>query len=459
MIPILYSGTETAFTSSGLGRLADAISCTVDEQLNGEYELALTYPVDGIHYADIVLGAYVYAVPHTGANPQPFSIYSISKPIDGKVTIQAEHVSYRLSYIPVMPFTAASASAAMTSLSTYAAESCPFTFTADVTKAGTIKTEKPLSARSIISGSDENSIISTYGGELEYDKFQVKLLQHRGSVTSRVVRYGKDLVDLTQEASIADTITGVCPYYVKDSVLVTLPEQVLHSAAAANYPYQRTVPLDCSSAFENKPTQAQLRAYAQQYMTDHNIGIPKVSITISMVDLAATEEYAGIAPGEVVSIGDTIGVSFERLGVQASAEIVSYQYDVLSDRYLSIVIGSPKESLAETLIVQQESDASAIISAAVVAANQFNKSSSKTVALSNATEATLVTMTELDALFGLTSGTCNNTNTVITAANADTTITTPVTGVGYSSGAWIVKFDQLVTGSVLVAFTAQYYGG
>ena len=50
---ILYEYTETAFTNNGLGCLNDATSCVVSETLNGEYELEMEYPVNGIHYSDI----------------------------------------------------------------------------------------------------------------------------------------------------------------------------------------------------------------------------------------------------------------------------------------------------------------------------------------------------------------------------------------------------------------------
>ena len=45
----LFESTEISFNNNGLGCLNDAITCIVTEKLNGEYELELTYPVDGIH--------------------------------------------------------------------------------------------------------------------------------------------------------------------------------------------------------------------------------------------------------------------------------------------------------------------------------------------------------------------------------------------------------------------------
>ena len=81
MIPILYEGTEQSFTSNGLGRLADAITCKVVEERNATYELEMTYPVTGIHFDDIQEGRIVLAQPFDGGLTQPFTIYQITKPL------------------------------------------------------------------------------------------------------------------------------------------------------------------------------------------------------------------------------------------------------------------------------------------------------------------------------------------------------------------------------------------
>ena len=50
MIPILYSPTETNFTTNGLGGLSDCISCEVTEERNGAYTMQIVYPIDGLHF-------------------------------------------------------------------------------------------------------------------------------------------------------------------------------------------------------------------------------------------------------------------------------------------------------------------------------------------------------------------------------------------------------------------------
>ena len=71
MIPCLYAETETAFTSNGIGKLCDALSCYVTEKRNGAYELKMGYPSFGIHAEDVVEGNIILAKPSERATAQP----------------------------------------------------------------------------------------------------------------------------------------------------------------------------------------------------------------------------------------------------------------------------------------------------------------------------------------------------------------------------------------------------
>ena len=128
MIPILYDTNETAFVSNGLGRLRDVISCIVTEERNGEYTLSMDYPIDGNHAESLVHSAIIKVLPGDGATLQLFRISKISKPINGIITIDAEHISYQLSFIPVSAFTANTCNNALQGLKSHSLESNPFTF-------------------------------------------------------------------------------------------------------------------------------------------------------------------------------------------------------------------------------------------------------------------------------------------------------------------------------------------
>lgn len=354
MIPILFSPTEISFTSNGLGRLSDAITCQVTEERNGQYELAMTYPVDGVHFSDIVHSAFIYAVPADGKSPQAFRIYRIAKPINGIVEICAEHISYQTSHIPVSPFIANNVASALQGLKDNAEETCPFIFWTDKTTQGTFTVKTPESLRSRLAGT-EGSILDVYGGgEYEFDMYTVKLHQNRGYDRGVTLRYGKNITDIEQEENIASTYTGVMPYWTgtdadNNEIIVMLDEKVLHSSNAANFPYQRTVPLDLTGEFSEQPTKAQLRTKAQAYMAANNIGVPSVSIKVSFVALWQTEEYKDIANLERVNLCDTVNVLFPKLNISATAKVVKTVYNVLQDRYDSIELGEAKSTLAQTI--------------------------------------------------------------------------------------------------------------
>ena len=162
--PILYSATETDFSHNGLGILGDCASCEVTEEANGIFELAMTYPMDGVHFTEIGDRAIIKAKADQFRNPQLFRVYAISKPMNGIVTVLAEHISYDLSGIPVKPFSASVASSALTGLKSNAVVDCPFDFWTDKTTSAKFNVKTPASIRSRLGGVT-GSILDVYGGE------------------------------------------------------------------------------------------------------------------------------------------------------------------------------------------------------------------------------------------------------------------------------------------------------
>jgi len=355
--PILFAKNATTFTTNGLGRL-DCISCKVTEERNGMYELEMEIAESANHAREIEMSSIIVAKPSQGANNQPFRVYKITKPINGIFSVCAQHISYQLSYIPVMPFSvvasASACNAALQGLVANAAETCPFTFWTNVTTVASYQQSVPESLRSRLGGV-AGSILDQFGGEFEWDNYTVKLWTNRGVTTPTVsLRYGKNIIDLNQEENIENTITGIVPYWqdAEGDTPITLPEKVVDSSTASNYPFKRTIPFDFSREFEEQPTESQLRAKAQAYINQSGIGVPEVSIELSFVNLADTDEYKDVAALQNVKLCDRVGVYFEKLDISTTAKVVQTVYDVLTERYDSIQIGSVKTSLARTISSQ-----------------------------------------------------------------------------------------------------------
>lgn len=347
MKPVLFAPTATAFTTNGLGKLSDAASCTVKETRNGAFELTLKYPIEGIHYAEIQQRSIILAKPNPVDLAQPFRVYRISKPINGLVTVYAYHISYDLTGIPVSPYSAASVQAALAGFSTNAVTANPFTFWSDMTSSGDFTVKSPASIRSLLP-----TMLEVYGGEYKYDKYTVRLYQQRGTDRGVTIRYGKNLTDLKQDENCSNVYTGVYAYYKNgDGIVETSPKV---TPAPGTYDYTRILPLDLTAEFKEAPTAEALKAAAEQYMTDHDIGVPEVSLNVSFVQLEQTQEYKDFALLERVELCDTVTVIFERLGVNATAQVTSTVYNVLIDAYDSVTIGNVRKNVAMTIAEQAQ---------------------------------------------------------------------------------------------------------
>lgn len=349
MIPILFESTETQFNTNGIGRLSDATSCQVEENLNGLYELTMVYPITGQHYAEIEENRIILAEPFEGGDWQPFIIYRISRPLNGLVTINAEHISYLLNKVIVMPYTAGSCTAALASLPDHTANGCPFTFTTDKSVIGQFKVEYPRPARGLLGG-EEGSILDIYGkGEYEFNRFSVKLFVNRGVDRGVTIRYGKNLTELVRDRDISECYTGIVPYWKNEDNFVSLPEEVVWSNYKTAFPYEIVKAVDFSERWEDPPTVEQLRTVATNYVTNNEGWVIADNINISFVALWQTVEYASIAGIERVRMGDTVRVIYDALGVSASAKVIKTVYDVLMGRYVSIELGTKKNSLGTVL--------------------------------------------------------------------------------------------------------------
>ena len=361
MIPILYSKAETvaqlvADKTNGVGRLADATSCKVQEDRNGAFTLSMTYPISGIHYADIVIGGCIKAKPNELADPQLFRIYHISKPLNGMVTIDAQHLSYDLRKAVVKPFSAKGITAVTSGMISNMIGGIGFSFSSDINNGDSQFTnDHPQSFRALLGG-QEGSVLDVFGGEYEFNNEKVILHAHRGSDNGVVIRYGKNLTSVQQDENIESTYTAVYPY-VLNSDQETIAGD-LQTVVSTSEP--KILALDLSSKFKEEdgtPTAAQINAKAQKYIKANNIGVPKVSLDVSFVQLWQTQEYKEIAPLERVSLCDTVTVKYEKLGVDAKAKVITTVYDVLAERYDSITLGDAKSSLASTIAAAPESEA------------------------------------------------------------------------------------------------------
>ena len=371
MIPIYFSSIETEFTTNGLGRLVDCISCTVTEERNGVYECEFTYPITGRFYNDLLSGGIVGVIHDDHHDIQPFEVYKHTAPIDGIVTFNASHISYRLNKITVMPFSAQSCALALQGIKDNAVTDCPFSFWTDKATTADYSLSIPKNARAILGG-EEGSILDAFGGgEYQFDKFAVRLYSSRGTDSGVTIRYGKNLTNVQMIQDRSGAATGIVPYWT-DGTTTVIGDVVIAPYSPKSFPWTdengteittgngtviefapaviSVVPYDFSGLFEEAPTLSELAQAAEDYLSNNTPWIPTDNIEIDFVQLWQTPEYANVAALQRVGLCDTVSVYYPELGVIASEQkVIKTVYNVLLERFDSMTLGQLQTTLSEAI--------------------------------------------------------------------------------------------------------------
>lgn len=347
MIPRLLPANTTNFNTAGIS-LTDAISCKVTEERNGVFTLEMVVATTTPYFDQIKEGMLIVAKPNHTQGLQAFEICKVTRPILQRVTIYANHISYKQSFIPVEPFSCTGITATLQGLVSHSLETNPFTFTTTITNTtSTYNQIAPASLRSRLGGT-EGSVLDVFGGEYLWDNYTTRLLLHRGQDNGVELRVGKNITDLEQSTELDNVITGVLPYWTDSEETQHFYGDIQYNSDVNNYAYHRTVVLDLSDQFETAPSVSQLNAAGHEYVTQTNLGIPSTSIRVSYVDLADTDEYKGSVL-ERTNLCDTVKVIYTPLNISYQAKVIKLVFDVLAERTVEVEIGDARSTISKTI--------------------------------------------------------------------------------------------------------------
>lgn len=350
MIPILFDETETDFTHNGIGRLVDCISCKVTEERNGIYELEFKYPVSGKWFSELMNLGVVGVIHDDNHDIQPFDIYKSEAGIDGVVTFNAHHISYRLNNKVATDFQASTAKQAFTRLGNNILSPepyNPFTFDTDKVLTAPFDNPYPQNVRNLLMG-QEGSLLDTYGpGDYKFDKFDVMLYANRGSDTGVTVRFGKNMTGITRTRNEAGVFSAIVPYAVTD--------QLVPVTTAPNYIITPTVPVypivPVAMNFYDEVSQlsswgaTELAEAARAYLDKNKPWLGTDRIVVDFVALWQSPEYESVAAIQRVGLCDTVSVYYLDMGiVEEKTRVEKVVYDVLNERFDSIELGTIQKS-------------------------------------------------------------------------------------------------------------------
>lgn len=400
MIPILYDHFETDFTSNGLGRLEECVSCSVREIINGEYELELQYPMSGRLFQRMVTyGGIVCATHDHNGDVQPFDIYRYTAPINGVVTFFAHHISYRLSNLictslkdgvtvtlagpnpaiffeHIPPLAVTPNEFTFEDYSNYAAGYGFVIYDGYVSIRDAFlnghRTDDPLT------GSE--ALYKVFPGEFLWDGFVVKYYKKRGINRGVQIRYGKNMTEVTRDRDTGELVSSVFPFWIGEATTPGGEEgRVLVFGDRAYSPYcevnyaewdtdggqmetpdgekyffgaadVRAAVVDFSQEFQDQPSEENLRQAALEWMSKNSTWRAADTITVKFADLYSSPEYADFAGLEKCLLGDYVNVYYPQLGiVSEDVEIVSLAYNVLADAVTEMELGQIRTTFAQVL--------------------------------------------------------------------------------------------------------------
>lgn len=351
MIPKLYESNGEVL----IGSLHNGIKGITTEERNGLFEIEYIYPYFAPHIEKIIRGNIIIADANDKLKNQKFRIYKISKPLSGKVTILARHISYDLlrDYIEKVEIENQSCEYALNSIFRASHFSKHFKGVSDIVNAQnfSIKDIDPLKA---IAGT-RGSILDTYGtgAELLRDNTTIKVLNKRGHDNGVTIEYKKNLTGFNYTLDETGLITRIRPfakYNVEgDEITVYSNPKFIDSPKINDYETPFIQAIDFSSHFEegNTPTPEKLKLLAEKYFIENKCDIPKMNYKIEFVPLSKCAGYEGIE--DKIELCDLVTIKNSMYNITTLSKVIKYKYDFLKEKYESMELGEAKTTLGNVV--------------------------------------------------------------------------------------------------------------
>ena len=351
----IYLSNETNFERNGVGFLTDLIRAKVTESLNGDYILEIEYPIDGL-LSEYLVEDNVLKSNVGNENYQLFRIKQVTKDFT-TIKVYALHISYDLlnnMLLDVAPTDKSCATFGQWILDNTQIDN-NFTFESDITnvKSARYVRKNPIEA---IMGTDENSMINLFGGELEKDNFKIKMLSNRGSNNGVKLIFGKNIKSIKITIDITSLYTRLIPIgfdglmqpeiFVDSPIINDYYTPKISKVELENIKYSTDETDD--TAYHNIEEAYQALRNTCFNLYAQGVDKPTINIKIDWLELSKTKQYrTQYANLETVRLGDIITANV--LGLDYTTKVTKTIYNVLTDSIDKFEIGTLQQTISNTV--------------------------------------------------------------------------------------------------------------
>lgn len=323
----LFNATDTSFSSNG-EKIIQPTYANIHKEDNGAYYLEIEAPLS---YADDLVPNSIL-VANTPTGYQAFRISNVEK-TRIKIRLKAYHVFYdSMNYVIKDSYVVSNTcNYALDHFNNATDSVSPFTTTSDVSGTNSYRCVRKSLYEAI------NVVIERWGGHLVRDNFSIQVKESIGADNEVTIRYGKNLKEINAQYDWSNVVTKILPVGY-DGIM--LPEEYLEGVNQYDIPYTRVISFEQDDIDpEDYETEVDyqnaligdLRAKATEYLNEYSV--PKVNYTLN----ANVEK--------ITDIGDIIEVIDERLGIELTTNVISFDYNCILEKYTQIVFGNFKPTL------------------------------------------------------------------------------------------------------------------
>lgn len=235
-----------------------------------------------------------------------------------------------------------------------------FNFHSDISTVNNSRVVRKNFVTAII-GNDNNSFINRWGGELQVNRFDVKMLSRRGKDRGVSILYRKNLLGLNSKIDYTTVYTRAMPEGADGLFLeekyVDSPN-IDHEHPIIRLVEFKDIKVKSNDAEEGYSTieeaRIALREAAEKLFTQKYVDQPEATYQIEFQELSQTEEYKNYTVLERVFLGDTVQVKHEDIGISVTARCLEYKYNPKTKEYISITLGNVVNSFTSETNKKQE---------------------------------------------------------------------------------------------------------
>ncbi|NFN17827.1 endopeptidase [Clostridium botulinum] len=330
------------------GIILNPISCEISPVLNGEDELEMEIKLDkdGI-YKYVSRGRIITVPTPEFESDQMYRIYDTKKCMSSNsMIVYARHIRFDTNKKVIFNKNVqGNGQQVLKKL----LEDTKFTGKSD-SNITDIRQYKMRSITNVIAGSEEDSFLNIWGGEIECNNYNLNIPLKRGKDRGIRVTFGYNLEDIEEEINSDTLVTRIYPYsgelvlggntpYI-DSPLIYKYEDVYEQQVEMSDIKVKENPED-KEGFNTEEEARNEMIKRCNKLYENGADKIKANYKVNIANLKNTIEYKkyGYDALEKICLGDTVHCYNKNINIEVSARCISYRWDCINEEYIEIELG------------------------------------------------------------------------------------------------------------------------